>query len=92
MEPIAWQENAMRRSSGIAPECADYGTAAARRALAFHAGFPSYAPTLLTPLSGLAAEPGLGARSRVLLICTEGDAAPVLYRQIVRYGRYACKD
>lgn len=59
METIAWQDNTMRRSFGIAPECADYGIAAARRVLAFHEGFPSYAPTPLTPLNGLAAELGL---------------------------------
>ena len=60
MDTIAWQNNTLQRCSGIAPECDNYGTDCARRALAFHEGFPSYSPTPLAPLHGLATELGLG--------------------------------
>ena len=33
---------------------------------------------------------GLGASSRVLVVSTEGDTRPSMYRDVVRYGRFAC--
>ena len=35
---------------------------------------------------------GLDARSRVLLISTEGDTSPEIYRDIVWYGQYPCQE
>ncbi|MBO4301472.1 MAG: diaminopropionate ammonia-lyase [Desulfovibrio sp.] len=60
MEMITWQSNTLQRSSGIAPECSNYGEDSAREAVTFHEGFPSYSPTPLIPLHGLAKELGLG--------------------------------
>ena len=33
---------------------------------------------------------GLGPSSRVLVVSTEGDTNPAMYRDVVRYGRFAC--
>ena len=33
---------------------------------------------------------GLGPASRVLVVSTEGDTNPAMYRDVVRYGRFAC--
>ena len=33
---------------------------------------------------------GLGPCSRVLVVSTEGDTNPAMYRDVVRYGRFAC--
>lgn len=43
-------------------------------------------------MAGLRDALGLNARSQVLLISTEGDTSPEIYRNIVWYGQYPCQE
>ena len=43
-------------------------------------------------MAGLREALGLNARSQVLLVSTEGDTSPEMYRNIVWYGQHPCQE